>query len=169
MAFCKGGFKGIKHLFREYFKMLQRAVENNWRVFMEVCGVTIDFEKQNGYFFNADCMEGMKQFPDKYFDLAVVDPPYGDGLENSRGGYWNRFGERFDRYKQTRTAEERQTAGREHGVMRTGGTWAAKFSKKSLRGMSPRNRNTLKNCFASHETRLSGGAITLTYRRHGAS
>lgn len=24
-----------------------------------------------------DCMEGMKQFPDKYFDLAIVDPPYG--------------------------------------------------------------------------------------------
>ena len=28
-------------------------------------------------FYNIDCMEGMKQFPDKYFDLAVVDPPYG--------------------------------------------------------------------------------------------
>lgn len=27
-----------------------------------------------------DCMEGMKQFPDQYFDLAVVDPPY--GIEN---------------------------------------------------------------------------------------
>ena len=27
-----------------------------------------------------DCMEGMKQFPDKYFDLAVVDPPYGIGV-----------------------------------------------------------------------------------------
>ena len=27
-----------------------------------------------------DCMEGMAQFPDKYFDLAVVDPPYGIGL-----------------------------------------------------------------------------------------
>jgi len=24
-----------------------------------------------------DCMEGMKQFPDNYFDLAIVDPPYG--------------------------------------------------------------------------------------------
>lgn len=24
-----------------------------------------------------DCMEGMKQFPDKYFELAIVDPPYG--------------------------------------------------------------------------------------------
>lgn len=28
-------------------------------------------------FFNRDCMEGMKQIPDKYFDLAIVDPPYG--------------------------------------------------------------------------------------------
>ena len=27
--------------------------------------------------FNLDCMEGMKRYPDKYFDLAVVDPPYG--------------------------------------------------------------------------------------------
>lgn len=27
--------------------------------------------------FNIDCMEGMKQFPDKFFDLAIVDPPYG--------------------------------------------------------------------------------------------
>ena len=25
----------------------------------------------------ADCMEGMKEFPDNYFDLAIVDPPYG--------------------------------------------------------------------------------------------
>ena len=27
--------------------------------------------------YNMDCMEGMKTFPDKYFDLAIVDPPYG--------------------------------------------------------------------------------------------
>ena len=26
---------------------------------------------------NIDCMELMKQYPDKYFDLAIVDPPYG--------------------------------------------------------------------------------------------
>lgn len=26
-----------------------------------------------------DCMEGMRKWPDKYFDLAVVDPPYGGG------------------------------------------------------------------------------------------
>lgn len=30
-------------------------------------------------FYNLDCMVGMKEFPDKYFDLAIVDPPYGLG------------------------------------------------------------------------------------------
>ena len=30
--------------------------------------------------YNMDCMKGMKQYPDKYFDLAVVDPPYGIGV-----------------------------------------------------------------------------------------
>ena len=29
--------------------------------------------------FNEDCMQGMKRYPDKYFDLAIVDPPYGIG------------------------------------------------------------------------------------------
>lgn len=29
---------------------------------------------------NIDCMEYMKTIPDKYFDLAVVDPPYGIGI-----------------------------------------------------------------------------------------
>ncbi len=28
-----------------------------------------------------DCMEGMKTFPDGYFDLAIVDPPYGIGWD----------------------------------------------------------------------------------------
>ena len=29
-----------------------------------------------------DCIEGMKHYPDKWFDLAVVDPPYGIGMDN---------------------------------------------------------------------------------------
>ena len=29
--------------------------------------------------YNMDCISGMKQYPDKYFDLAIVDPPYGIG------------------------------------------------------------------------------------------
>lgn len=35
-------------------------------------------------FYNMDCMKGMKEFPDKYFDLAIVDPVYGDVTQ---GGY----------------------------------------------------------------------------------
>lgn len=36
-------------------------------------------------FYNLDCMEGMKQFPDKYFELAIVDPPYGININNNMG------------------------------------------------------------------------------------
>lgn len=31
----------------------------------------------NNIVYNEDCMTGMKEYPDKYFDLAIVDPPYG--------------------------------------------------------------------------------------------
>ena len=37
---------------------------------------------------HADCMDIMAQYPDKYFDLAVVDPPYGinfDGTTSVKG------------------------------------------------------------------------------------
>ncbi len=34
--------------------------------------------------YNIDCMEGMKSYPDKYFDLAIVDPPYGIGEADGR-------------------------------------------------------------------------------------
>lgn len=30
-------------------------------------------------YYNLNCMDGMKEFPDKYFDIAVVDPEYGRG------------------------------------------------------------------------------------------
>ena len=33
--------------------------------------------------FLMDCMEGMKQYPDKFFDIAIVDPPYGLGYSNN--------------------------------------------------------------------------------------
>ena len=34
-------------------------------------------------FYNEDCLEAMKQIPDKYFDLAIVDPPYGIGISEN--------------------------------------------------------------------------------------
>lgn len=36
-----------------------------------------------GGFFNMDCMQGMKEFEDGFFDLAIVDPPYGIGISKN--------------------------------------------------------------------------------------
>ena len=38
---------------------------------------------KNPGFYNMDCMEAMRVFPDNFFDLAIVDPPYGDALTNN--------------------------------------------------------------------------------------
>lgn len=35
-------------------------------------------------YFNEDCMVGMARYPDKYFDLAIIDPPYGIGESGSK-------------------------------------------------------------------------------------
>lgn len=35
--------------------------------------------------YHMDCLAGMKEYPDKYFDLAVVDPPYGIGYSELVG------------------------------------------------------------------------------------
>lgn len=42
--------------------------------------------KKVSHVVNMDCMEFMKQFPDKFFDLAVVDPPYGINMDGGKIG-----------------------------------------------------------------------------------
>lgn len=37
--------------------------------------------------FNCDCMEYMKTVPDGFFELAIVDPPYGIGMDGGNVGY----------------------------------------------------------------------------------
>ena len=44
--------------------------------------------------FNRDCMEAMKEFPDNFFDLAVVDPPYGINITGSHSVHVERERER---------------------------------------------------------------------------
>ena len=34
---------------------------------------------------NMDCMELMAEYPDNHFDLAIVDPPYGIGIDGQKG------------------------------------------------------------------------------------
>ena len=123
-------------------------------------------------FYNMDCMQGMKEFPDNYFDLAIVDPPYGDG-----GGTWTnrtRFGERFDRYagggasRRLPRQDLRRGGIPEKQVERTGGTWATKFGQKLLRGTLHRGKNTSTNFSAFHAVKSYGGGIIFHYPRRGA-
>jgi len=39
-----------------------------------------------------DCMDALKQIPEKYFELAIVDPPYGNfnGTIERTGGTWSK-------------------------------------------------------------------------------
>lgn len=74
-------------------------------------GIMLELNK----LYNMDCMEGMKEIPDNFFELAVVDPPYGDADNGDRAGR-NLCG-RFARCQ---------------GVERTGGAWASKYGKKII-------------------------------------
>ena len=105
-------------------------------------------------FYNMDCLEEMKEFPDNYFDLAIVDPPYGDG-----GGTGS--------VKMGADLEE-TLIDTSRSVCRTGGTWAKKYTKKSLRGILPQEKNTLKSYSVSHAIKLFGAEIILNYHRQDA-
>ena len=105
--------------------------------------------------YNMDCLEAMKKMPDNAFDLAVVDPPYGDGqqavqVERERETHTERGAASDNALTATNTRLARVNRG---GVAwkgqipprdgtwsvdcekdkhrRVGGQWAAKYAKKS--------------------------------------
>ena len=42
------------------------------------------YKQDNLTIHNEDCMKIMEQYEDNYFDLAVVDPPYGIGIDGQK-------------------------------------------------------------------------------------
>lgn len=67
--------------------------------------------------YNTDCLEAMREMKDKEFDLAVVDPPYGNGNDETE---YNRFTPtgHFQRY------------GSQAKVERRGCGWATKYGNR---------------------------------------
>ena len=104
-------------------------------------------------FYNMDCMEGMKQFPDKFFDLAIVDPPYGGGFSEGGGckGWFTKYHTDGKNIGGGDDSEADLTATKK--MSRTGGTWATKYGKKLSRGTLPLGMTTFKSCFVSHAIR----------------
>ena len=68
-------------------------------------------------FYNVDCMTALKDIPDKYIDLAIVDPPYGGGSDD-HDATRKRYGGKFDKYFMPDVAAERD-----------GGQWAKKYGR----------------------------------------
>lgn len=89
-------------------------------------------------------MEFMPKYPDDYFDLAIVDPPYDDGngggtaqtrslrlapkAKDSEDGSTDTSGRRISGI--SRGGVPREVSARQ--CERTGGTWAAKYGKKII-------------------------------------
>lgn len=46
--------------------------------------------------YNMDCMEALRALPDKFFDLAVVDPMYGIGENGAKSGSRAKLAKRID-------------------------------------------------------------------------
>ena len=57
-------------------------------------------------FYNMDCMEGMKEIPDKFFDLAIVDPPYGLKRFKHGGSVINKYGSAAGEWNNTKPSPE---------------------------------------------------------------
>lgn len=112
-------------------------------------------------FINADCMEYLKEFPDNYFSLAIVDPPYGAGFTEGGGckGWFSKYHQNADI---TRGEHLTDLVSVSTGT----NTKQTTDRKKSYRGTLPLIENILNNSFASHETRLYGAVITLNFHRH---
>lgn len=119
--------------------------------------------------YNMDCMEYMRSLPDKAFDLAVVDPPYGGGATVQ------------ERERESCTAAGQITTGASAAVSaaggapiisarRTGGTWARKYQRErpgrriSVIGILLRRPNTFKSWPASAKIKSYGAEIILPCR-----
>ena len=98
--------------------------------------------------YNCDCLEYMKTVPDKFFSLAVCDPPFGGGSSQNvqveresltaqnglqaapighgaKDGRFGNPGSIFEKYRQ-----REDFSAEEIDVTRTGGTWAAKYGTR---------------------------------------
>ncbi len=98
-----------------------------------------------------DCMEGMKQFPDNYFDLAIVDPPYGGAGRDE----YNRFGGNFEKYKDGSALQS---------VCRTGGGHN-KYDRKIITWDVAPGKAYFDELFRVSKNQIIWGGTTLNCRQ----
>lgn len=124
---------------------------------------------------NVDCMEYMRTLPDKAFDLAIVDPSYGDGNGGSAKRFGGMFGALYGENTRAHVADahDRETARRSitdsaEDSISTKVTQMKRTAKKSWRGMLPQRKSIFKSFSASHVTRSFGAETIFLCRRRAA-
>ena len=68
--------------------------------------ITEEKDNMSIIYTNEDCMIGMARYPDKYFDLSIVDPPYGIGCMSMN--YTTSGSVRFHGYSAARRKDYRK-------------------------------------------------------------
>lgn len=108
-----------------------------------------------------DCLQIMKDIPDNYFELAIVDPPYGGGGKEFKGTD-GRFGGRFEKYRQVVSLTTPEIE-----MTRTGGTWESKYSNKISKWDIAPTQEYFEELFRVSQNQIVWGGITLCYLRQG--
>ena len=134
------------------------------------------FEHLKNKIINADCMDILKELPDKCIDLVLTDPPYNIGIDGGKGWdnikYYNNFikgifaelkriSKRqiiFFDYSYTKLFEELETP-KERFIWHREGGFSGEFIKKGyepfyLYGEDPLNIPKIKNDYADTDSRL---------------
>lgn len=105
-------------------------------------------------------MEYLKEFPDNYFSLALVDPPYGAGFTEGGGckGWFSKYHQDAETPEnlggvQRRTVHTHYTNGMRKCRKNYQKMKEDENRKKSYRGTLPLKENTLNSSFVSHGIR----------------
>ena len=125
--------------------------------------------------YNCDCMELLKQTPDNYYSLALVDPPYGIGMSNSkkrtRPSRPNSYTKYADfRYHETNWDNERPTAEYFEQLFRVskeqvifGANYFCEYLPSGKGWLFWNKLNGLDNCFSDGEFAFTSKGIQSKY------
>ena len=125
--------------------------------------------------YNCDCMELLKQTPDNYYSLALVDPPYGINMDNSKKrtkpSRPNSYTKYADfRYHETNWDNERPTAEYFEQLFRVskeqvifGANYFCEYLPSGKGWLFWNKLNGLDNCFSDGEFAFTSKGIQSKY------